>query len=419
MARGSRPQRNSQANRLSGSVAHLDQMGAVAVDPQFDALVANDCARTVAQVLGRAHTLGQGLALAITDPRLDRHGPRLEISIKINDLRLLACCDDEAIHRGMRQLVRAGIVRWRHEPGPGTKAEWWVPTIPSAWTSSAANTPPPNISGETKRRKSAGAGNRYHACAFQAKATAETAYRPSISTGTSIETASEKTGNEHVRLTEADTKCDQSWKEAVMLLRGAGVTAGQEEGILRRMHPTLKHLPAALIVRAAIQEMGHVSKPGGWLRMSLLDGFPRILVRAQHLNAEVSSAPALLKTGEASPKPRQDALAKPKASSPQITRQDKQAPPSAEELEATSLWLRIRESLSKLIPAESFKEWIEPLRPQRLCGEGKILIIQAPSKSVKLWVEAQLEDEFEEAKVDAGLVDIHFEFVIASEGDCQ
>ena len=369
----------------------------------FNPIVASDCAQAVARVLGRAHTLGQALALAITDPRLDLHGTRRELSLGVSALKRLACCDDEAIHSGMRLLVRGGIVRWRFEPGPGTEAEWWVPTVPEAWESSADNPPVPKFSGGSGHGKSARAGNRFHACAFQHEKKTENSYITSIEASTSTEMVGEKSADADDRPDSNGATDDPTWDEAVILLRSAGVTPGQEEGILRRMHRSLKPLPAVVVVKAAIREMGSAPRPGGWLRRALTDGFNRILARAKCLHAEMASPMAV-----------PTASAKIQVFKPLAKPQGGHTAASAEELAAAVPWERIRGSLSKLMPEQSFKEWIEPLCPLRFMAESRTLVISAPCASVRLWVDQQLDAEVAEALVDAGLEGIQIEYEVAS-----
>ena len=412
----------------------------------FDPIKANDCAKAIALVLQRAHTLGQGLSLAVTDPRLPRYGKRGEISLGVGDLRRLAHCDDEAIHTGMKLLMRGRIVRWHQEPGPRAEAKWWVPTVTEAWKTSADNPPELNIGSVSATRKSAQAENRYHACTsleesdhqiqetprtiisapgkYEASAPVANSSMKAPNIAGSIAGTSTKGSEGGNAFTDdvANVPEDRSWVLAKTLLREAGVTKGQEEAVLRRMHSTLRKFPADLVVRAAIQEIGSREKSAGLLRTAIEQGYERVLTRAKNLTAEkvpgnnlegkhTSRLATETTSTELTPTQLERSSSVKIQACQSLTKpQVIQAAPNKEELEAALPWERIRNSISKLMPENSFREWIEPLRPLRLSADGRILIIQAPCSSVKLWLEQQLDAEFEEAFVDAGLVGTHIEF---------
>jgi hypothetical protein len=180
----------------------------------------------------------------------------------------------------------------------------------------------------------------------------------------------------------------------VRLLGGAGVTAGQEEGILQRMHPSLKPLPPGVVVRAAILEMGGTPRSGGWLRKALSDGYPRILARAKRLLAEHSTAPAQLaehQTDAPSEKlsrsPNYAEPAKPQAQLVACHCQSLDHDPAA-----LQIWGPIlSEVIPGLIPEESIQTWLAPLAAE--AWDGEVLQLRTDSESAYLWVTQQLEED--------------------------
>lgn len=238
------------------------------------------------------------------------------------------------------------------------------------------------------------AANQYYAHAPIRKKKTKNAYRTSIGTDASKEAGQKVAPTADVLFIAEDGKCDHSWEEAMRLLSGAGVTAGQEEGILRRMHPSLKSLPPGIAVRAAILEMGGAPRSGGWLRKALLEGYPRILVRAKSLQAKHSTTPAQL--AEHQTDARSEELsrtvnfaepAKPLARHVASPGQSPNHDPAA----LLIWWPILTEMIPGLIPDESIRTWLAPLTAE--AWDGQVLHLRADSDIACQWITQQLEEE--------------------------
>lgn len=236
--------------------------------------------------------------------------------------------------------------------------------------------------------------HRYHASAIQAKKKVKNAYQKSTGTGTCIEVGHEIIPGADVPSLEGDGRCDQSWEEAVRLLGGAGVTTGQEERILRSMHPSLRALPPEIVVRAAILEMGGTPRSGGWLRKALSDGYPRILVRAKCLRAERSDTPA--QPSEHQSDARSEMLSASKGFAEPEKPRAEEFPRSCKTLDhdpsALQIWGPIlTEIIPRLIPPESIQTWLAPLTAE--AWDGQLLKLRSDSETSFLWITQQLEED--------------------------
>lgn len=236
--------------------------------------------------------------------------------------------------------------------------------------------------------------DRYCTHAVHGKVKTKDTYQKSTGTGTCIGAGQEEPSDADVRTLMGDGECDQSWKEAVRLLNDAGVTAGQEEKILRRMHPSLKPLPPGIVVRAAILEMGGAPRSGGWLRRALSDGYPRILARAKRLLAEHSTAPAQLAEHQADARSEElsRSLHFAKPVKPQTHRVPIPCQSPDHDPAALQIWRPIlTEVLPGLIPDESIRTWLAPLKAE--AWDGEVLHLRTDSESAYLWITQQLEEE--------------------------
>ena len=191
---------------------------------QFDPMGSSDSAHIAAQVLLRSHTLGQGLALALTDPRRNRFGKKAEICLRVSELCEAACSDDEPIHLGMGKLLALGIVRWKQKPGPCVEAEWWVPAAPECWIQGLAETL------RRGRRKNSGEVGGKTAERLAEKQRHADAKKKN---NKASESTSTSTSTQQVQ-TDAGGGA-RAWEAAVKTLLGAGITPGQPERLLRRV----------------------------------------------------------------------------------------------------------------------------------------------------------------------------------------
>lgn len=235
------------------------------------------------------------------------------------------------------------------------------------------------------------AANRYHVHAVHSKRTTN---QTGIGTGARREAEKKDTPNADVLSLETDWNRDQSWREAVRLLSDAGVTSGQEEKILRQMHPSLRSLPPGVVVRAAIFEMGSTPRSGGWLRKALSDGYHRVLVCAKRLLTEHSSVPAHLAERQAYARSenlsRSRNVAESAKSQSQLVAGPCQSP--NHDPAALLIWKPIlTEVIPGVIQEESIRTWLAPLTAE--AWDGEVLQLRTDSESAYLWITQQLEEE--------------------------